>query len=71
MKTLKFKTSINCGGCVATVTPFLDKTKGILKWSVDTADPQKVLTVLIDGIEEKDIIDILEEAGYMGETLPE
>ena len=71
MKSLKFKTSINCGGCVATVTHFLDRTKGILKWSVDTADPQKILTVIVDELDEKTIIDLLREAGYRAESLPE
>jgi hypothetical protein len=27
MKTLKFKTNINCGGCLAKVTPFLNEEK--------------------------------------------
>ncbi len=30
METLKFKTNINCGGCVAKVTPELNATEGIL-----------------------------------------
>ena len=45
MKTLKFKTNVNCGGCIAKVTPHLNKLKGIDKWSVDTTTPMKVLTV--------------------------
>ena len=28
-KTFTFKTNINCGGCIAKVTPFLDEVKGI------------------------------------------
>ncbi len=45
MNTLKFKTNINCGGCIAKVTPFLDKAEGIASWSVDTNVPEKILTV--------------------------
>ena len=38
---LKFKTSINCGGCIAKVTPYLDSVKGITKWEVDRTDKIK------------------------------
>ena len=33
METLKFTTNINCGGCIAKVTPFLDNKEGIEKSS--------------------------------------
>ena len=33
---LKFKTNINCGGCVAQATPFLDEACGIGNWEVNT-----------------------------------
>ena len=29
MKTIKFKTNINCGGCISKVTPFLNKQEGV------------------------------------------
>ena len=45
METLKFKTNINCGGCIATVTPVLNTLEGIFKWDVDTANREKILTV--------------------------
>jgi copper chaperone len=69
MKTLKFKTNINCGGCIAKVTPYLNKAAGIKKWEVDTNNPEKVLTVEADGISEKDIINILKEVGYRAEKI--
>lgn len=64
METLKFKTTINCGGCVATVTPYLNQIKGIEKWDVDTSNPQKILTVETSGLEPVVIIEKLKEAGY-------
>ena len=45
METLKFKTNIKCGGCIAAVTPALDSLKEIGKWNVDTASPDKILTI--------------------------
>lgn len=68
-ETLKFKTNINCGGCVATVTPFLNEAEGICHWNVDTAGKDKILTVTSDGITEKEIIQKVEEAGFKIEPL--
>ncbi len=42
---LKFKTSINCGSCVAKVTPRLNDADFIESWEVDTKNPDKILTV--------------------------
>jgi len=28
-KQFQFKTNINCGGCIASVKPYLDKAEGI------------------------------------------
>lgn len=69
MKTLKFKTTINCGGCVATVTPHLNQIKGIEKWSVDTTNPRKILTVEASGLEPAVIVEKLKEAGYKAELM--
>lgn len=70
METLKFKTNIKCGGCIATVTPFLDKLPEISKWEVDTNNPDKVLTVeSSDELAAKTVIDTLKEAGYVATPL--
>jgi copper chaperone len=65
MKILKFKTDINCGGCIAAVTTLLNKLKGIEKWEVDTTSPDKVLTVQTnEGLSPDQIISALEIKGY-------
>jgi len=69
METLKFKTNVNCGGCIATVTPHLNQVKGIGKWSVDTSNPMKVLTVETSGIDSEVIIETLKKAGYKADLL--
>jgi len=69
MKTLKFKTNVNCGGCIATVTPYLNKLSGIDKWSVDTTNPNKILTVETPDLDAQVIIEVLKEAGYKGEVI--
>lgn len=69
-KTLKFKTNINCGGCVAKVTPFLNEEDGICHWEVDTASAEKTLTVKVDGILPEEVSAIVKEAGFNAEEIP-
>ena len=69
METLIFKTNIKCGGCIATVTPFLNSLNAISSWEVDTAAPDKILTVRGENITAPDIISKLKEAGYNAETV--
>jgi copper chaperone len=70
METLKFKTNIKCSGCIATVTPFLNKTVGENNWQVDIQAPEKVLTVNTnDTAKEAEVIRSLQEAGYNAEKI--
>jgi len=69
MKTLKFKTNVNCGGCISTVTPHLNHLKGIGSWSVDTSNPMKVLTVETPDLNPEEIVATLKKAGYKAELL--
>jgi len=68
-ETFVFKTNINCGGCIAKVTPFLDNTNGIETWTVDTTNKDKLLSVTSNGISENEIIDTVQKAGFKIETL--
>ena len=69
METLKFKTNVNCGGCVATVTPHMNQVKGIVKWSVDTTNPMKVLTVETSELDPDVIVETLKSAGYKADLM--
>ena len=69
METLKFKTNVNCGGCIATVTPHLNQVKGIAKWNVDTANPLKILTVEATDLNPEVIIEVLKVAGYKADLM--
>jgi copper chaperone CopZ len=68
-KTLKFKTNINCGGCVAQVTPFLNEAEGICHWEVDTTNKDKILSVHTDGITEEEVVQKVVSAGFKIELL--
>jgi len=69
MDTLKFKTNINCGGCIKAVTPHLDKAEGIKSWQVDTANPEKILTVETDGTNAQAVKQVVEKAGFKAEAI--
>lgn len=70
MKTYKFKTNINCGGCVDTVSSYLDNAQEINEWDVDTANDDKVLTVNgNETLDAKDVVDIVNLAGFSAKPL--
>ena len=69
MKTLKFKTNIECSNCEARVQPFLDKKEGIVSWQVDTDHADKVLTVEPETWEAKDIIKTIKRTGFLAEEM--
>jgi copper chaperone CopZ len=64
MKTLKFKTNINCSGCVRAVTPFLSNTAGVSSWKVDTENPEKVLTAEGEALDADQVKKAVEKAGF-------
>ena len=68
-KQYQFKTNINCGGCVSTVTPYLNNEQGIISWQVDTTNKDKILTVTASGISATEIVTIVEKAGYKATLL--
>lgn len=69
METLKFKTNINCSGCVAGVTPSLNSTVGENNWKVDIQNPDKVLTVTSDDVTSEDVLKAVNKAGFKAEAI--
>ena len=70
-KELKFKTNINCNGCLNKVKPYLDQLQDLESWEVDTNNPYKILTVKGVQITEEEIIDTIEEVGFNAELIKE
>jgi copper chaperone len=64
MKKIQFKTNINCGSCVEKVTPFMQKAESVEQWKVDTANKQKILTVEGDAVDEKEVVQAVQDAGF-------
>jgi len=69
METLKFKTNIKCGACVATVKPHLDEQTAIKNWQVDLESPERFLTVVSEGYSPAQVRDVIEKAGYQAESI--
>lgn len=65
---LQFKTNINCGNCIRTVSGFLNDVKGIDQWQVDTTNPDKILTVEGD-VSAETVQEAVEEAGFDAELV--
>ncbi|MGB0431854.1 MAG: heavy-metal-associated domain-containing protein [Bacteroidia bacterium] len=63
-----FKTNINCGNCIASVTPFMNKELDIESWEVDTDNPDKLLTVESE-LSAEDVIAVVNEAGFKAEAI--
>jgi copper chaperone CopZ len=64
MSTLRFKTTINCGNCIKAVTPTLNQEVGAGNWQVDTANPDKVLTITSGQVPVAQLLAAVEEAGF-------
>lgn len=64
MKTIKFKTNINCSSCIKSVTPFLNELDNVDLWKVDTDNPDKILEVTLDNDDEAVVIETVKKAGF-------
>ena len=65
MKTLRFKTSLKCGGCVNAIKPGLESLNKIEKWSVDLESPDKVLEVESTEDISDEVMESVKKAGYV------
>ncbi len=69
IRVFKFKTNINCGGCIASVKPHLDKMEGISNWEVDTTNKDKILMVTPQGVTKEQVIEAVTKAGFKIEPI--
>jgi copper chaperone len=64
MSTFQFKTNINCGSCIKSVTPFLNELDNVDAWKVDAENPDKILTVEIDDENVSSVLNAVKKAGF-------
>ncbi|MFZ9663673.1 MAG: heavy-metal-associated domain-containing protein [Bacteroidia bacterium] len=67
MNQIQFKTNINCGNCIKSVTPFLNALEELDAWQVNTDVAEKILTVeteISSQEMEQKVIAAVSEAGF-------
>lgn len=70
MKSLTFKTTIKCAGCIEKVTPVLNALAGEENWKVDLQNPNRLLIVTAkDELQAGTIISGLQGVGYKAEEI--
>jgi len=68
-KEYRFKTNLQCGNCVSKIKPALDTAEGIESWSVDTENPDKILTVVSSGIGVEEVEGLIKAKGFKIEVM--
>ncbi|KAB7731636.1 heavy metal transport/detoxification protein [Rudanella paleaurantiibacter] len=66
---LEFKTNMKCGGCEAQATPYLNEAFGAGNWQLNTATPEKRLTITAPDATAEQVKQVVEKAGFKAETL--
>lgn len=69
MKSIKFKTNINCGSCIKSVTPFLNELDNVDLWKVDTENPEKILEVELEDDNIEVVVEAVKKAGFKIEEI--
>jgi copper chaperone len=65
----RYRTSIMCNGCIAKVKPILDSAEGVASWSVNLNTPERILTIVPDGVVEEELLAQLRGAGFTVERI--
>lgn len=70
--TVTVSTSMTCGGCLAKVSPILDKDPAIASWDSDLNDPRKIIRAELTSEGSPDrIVELMNEAGFQAEVVKE
>ena len=70
MKVLVFQTNIDSQHHIEAISPLFNNHQGIIDWSVDTEDIDKVLRVEAnEHLDESDIINLMSAQGFYCDDL--
>lgn len=64
METRRFKTNINCTGCLSKVTPVLNEEGSIHQWDVDLEHEDRILTVKSSDLSAEEVEKTVSKAGF-------
>ena len=65
----KFKTTIQCNGCLLKVTPKLNEILKEQSWSVDLESDDRILTVKNDNVSVDAVVSAVKSEGFEIEEL--
>ena len=69
MSEAKFKTTIQCNGCLSKVTPKLNEILKEQSWSVDLESDDRILTVNDDNVSVDEVVSAVKSVGFEIEEL--
>ncbi|MBO6496572.1 MULTISPECIES: heavy-metal-associated domain-containing protein [Roseivirga] len=69
MNTLKFKSNINCTGCLSKVTPVLNDEKAIQQWDVNLEHDDRILTVETNDLSAEEVQKTVSKVGFKAELI--
>ena len=69
MSEAKFKTTIQCNGCLSKVTPKLNDILPDNSWSVDLESEDRILTVNDDNVSVDAVMSAVKSVGFEIEEL--
>lgn len=64
MSEAKFKTTIQCNGCLSKVTPKLNDILSDNSWSVDLESEDRILTVNDDNVSVNAVMSAVKSVGF-------
>lgn len=71
MTIVKYKTNIQCTGCIKSLTPVLNNLDNINYWKVDLDNQDKILEVELDDDKKEIIFDAVKSLGFEIEEIQE
>lgn len=69
MEKVVLKTDLSCKHCVMKVEPLLKSEQGVLEYSIDLENPDRLVTITSEGASIDSIIEKFGKAGYIAEQL--
>ena len=69
MSEARFKTTIQCNGCLSKVTPKLNEILKEQSWSVDLESDDRILTVNNDNVSVDVVVSAVKSVGFEIEEL--
>jgi len=69
MSEARFKTTIQCNGCLSKVTPKLNEFLEEQSWSVDLESDDRILTVNNDNVSVDAVVSAVKSVGFEIEEL--